>query len=119
MTLEDFKDLLGRWGTYSARANAASNGYALSGYGHRIGGDAYGRDRYIPDADVLRFDAWFSRVNPDLRAPLILHYAVPGPVKSKHHGQKSTAYYARLNFAIEVCHSQWLSESQGQTAGAT
>lgn len=113
MTIEEFRDLLGRWGTYSARANAASNGYALSGYGQRIGDGAYGRDRYVPDVDVLRFDDWFKGVNPDLRAPLILHYAVPGPVKQKHPGQKSTAYYARLNFAVEVCYSQWLCESQG------
>lgn len=114
MTLEDFKDLLGRWGWYCSRKGASSLGYAMSSYAERTGGDGWSRDHFEADADVLRFDAWIQRIEDEVREPLVLHYVVKGPAKTKHRGMGSAAYYARLDLARRSCFARWVKEPESE-----
>lgn len=115
MTIEDFKDLLGRWGAYCSRKGTASMGYATSSFAERAGEGGFDRDRYIPDVDVLRFDAWFGSIEDEIRQPLILHYIVSGPTKTKYRGSGSAAYYARLDLARRSCMARWIKEQELDT----
>lgn len=112
MTLDDFKDLLGRWGWYCSRKGASSLGYAMSSYTERAGKDSRDREHNAPDADVLRFDSWVQGIEEEVRWPLILHYAVSGPAKTKFKGIGSAAYYARLDLARRSCLARWVKETE-------
>lgn len=109
MTLDDFKDLLGRWGWYCGKKGATSLGYAMSSYAERAGKDGRDRDHIEVDADVLRFDEWINSdaLDPEVRWVLVLKYVVPGPDKSKHSGMSQAAYYARLDLARSVALREW------------
>lgn len=122
MTLDDFKDLLGRWGRYCSRKDSSHLGLAMSSYAERVGKDSRDRDYIIPaDPDVLRFDDWINTpgaIEPELRWPLVLKYAVNGPDKTKLDGLSRDAYYARLDLARSIVHRKWLEQiGMTETAG--
>lgn len=118
MTLDDFKDLLGRWGWYCSRKGASSLGYAMSSYTERAGKDSRDREHHAPDADVLRFDDWINgdALDPEIRQVLVLKYVVSGPDKTKYDGKGKDAYYARLEMARGIAWRKWQEELSGVTA---
>lgn len=112
MTLDDFKDLLGRWGTYCSRKGTSAMGYATSSFAERMGEGGFDRDRYIPDVDVLRFDAWIGTIEDEVKQPLVLHYIISGPAKTKFKAIGSAVYYARLDLARRSCMARWAKEQE-------